>query len=515
MNLNWITETKFTRIELVLVITFLLGLFLRLYHLGTDSIWSDEWYSIWLARHNVFDIVNLTSVDVHPPLYYLILHYFITVFGDTELSTRLLSMVFGLCSIFMIYVVGSQIFNKEVGLLSSLLLAVSPVHIAFSQEVRMYTLICLLALLSMCFFLRLLEQYSLKASLGYVLSSALLIYSHVFGLFIIIAQNIYFLAQLIAVKERPTLKFKIWIVLQGTLLSVYALWVPNLINQAFRIQQSLQHIPAEAPSIDAISSSLLFFSSDIPLLFSIFLILSLFSIITYEKSLGRIDRKNSVKPIENYRWHVRISNLNPAFFLLTWLLTPIILPLIISNFFTPIYYPRFAIAASLALYILVAKGISNLHSQRIKRAVILVIIIVSLVYAANYYSTVYKPQFRESLSYINNNAKSGDLILLFNPTHYQEIVPLDYYVKRTDVVKQILPGSVLADINAHKGRLLAHTNGHHRVWIVLVGSNTDPSMNDEQTKQTFSKSYNLSYCKIYYSRFYASDIQVLLFKRAN
>jgi len=207
--------------------------------------------------------------------------------------------------------------------------------------------------------------------------------------------------------------------------------------------------------------------------------------------------------------------LNPAFFLLTWLLTPIILPLIISNFFTPIYYPRFAIAASLALYILVAKGMSNLHSQRIKRAVISVIIIVSLVYAANYYGTVYKPQFRESLSYINNNAKSGDLILLFNPTHYQEIVPLDYYVKRTDVVKQILPGSVLADINAHKGQLLAHTNGHDRVWIVLVGSNIDPSMNDEQTKQTFSESYNLSYYKIYHSRFYASDIQALLFKRVN
>jgi hypothetical protein len=169
----------------------------------------------------------------------------------------------------------------------------------------------------------------------------------------------------------------------------------------------------------------------------------------------------------------------------------------------------------LALYILVAKGISNLHSQRIRRAVVSAIIIVSLVNVANYYGTVYKPQFRESLSYINNNAKSGDLILLFNPTHYQEIAPLDYYIKRTDVVKQILPDSVLADINSHKGQLLAHTNGHDRVWIVLVGINTDPSVNDKQTKQTFSESYNLSYYKIYPSRFYASDIQVLLFKRVN
>jgi len=69
-------------------------------------------------------------------------------------------------------------------------------------------------------------------------------------------------------------------------------------------------------------------------------------------------------------------------------LTPIILPLALADFFTAIYYPGFAIAASLALYILVAKGISNLHSQSIKWDVVSVIIIVSLVYAANYYGTV-------------------------------------------------------------------------------------------------------------------------------
>jgi len=68
-------------------------------------------------------------------------------------------------------------------------------------------------------------------------------------------------------------------------------------------------------------------------------------------------------------------------------LTPIILPLAISDFFTAIYYPGFAIATSLALYILVAKGISNLH-ESIKWDVVSVIIIVSLVYAANYYGTV-------------------------------------------------------------------------------------------------------------------------------
>jgi len=102
---------------------------------------------------------------------------------------------------------------------------------------------------------------------------------------------------------------------------------------------------------------------------------------------------------------------------------------------------------------------------------------------------------------------------MFTPTHYQEIAPLDYYVKRL-MSLQILPGSVLADINAHKGQLLAHTNCHYQVWIVLIRSNTDSLMNDKHIKQTFSESYNLSYYKTYKNRFYASDIQVLLFKKA-
>jgi uncharacterized membrane protein len=92
---------------------------------------------------NLFQIVENSAQSVHPPLYYVILHYWINLFGDTEFSTRFLSVIFGLFSIFMIYKVGTLLFNKNVGMLSSLLLALSVFHIQYSQEVRMYLFISL------------------------------------------------------------------------------------------------------------------------------------------------------------------------------------------------------------------------------------------------------------------------------------------------------------------------------------------------------------------------------------
>ena len=92
----------------------------------------------------------------------------------------------------MIYIIGKQIFDIYVGILSSLLIAFSVFHIQYSQEARTYSISVLLTLISMYFFIELLKKMNYRILIGYVLSSILLIYSHIYGFFIIIAQNMYF-----------------------------------------------------------------------------------------------------------------------------------------------------------------------------------------------------------------------------------------------------------------------------------------------------------------------------------
>lgn len=233
---------KLTRNQLVLLVILSLGLFLRISDLGNESLWLDEGFSIRVANLNLFEIVEDRSQDVHPPLYYIILHFWINLFGDSEFSTRFLSVIFGFFAIFMIYKVGSLIFDEDVGILGSLLLASSVFHIQYSQEVKMYSLMALLTLLSIYFFIKLLEKRSLVVSIGYILSSILLMYTHVFGLFIIVAQNIYLVMLFLLSKDVYKLNFKRWTLLQLILIALFTPWIGILINQILRLQSLFKGI---------------------------------------------------------------------------------------------------------------------------------------------------------------------------------------------------------------------------------------------------------------------------------
>ena len=74
--------------------------------------------------------------------------------------------------------------------------------------------------------------------------------------------------------------------------------------------------------------------------------LLLFSTIRYEKIGGNIDRKNILRSIESYKWKINLIDTDKIILLMVWLLTPIILPFIISLFITPIYLARYTIVAS-------------------------------------------------------------------------------------------------------------------------------------------------------------------------
>jgi len=76
---------------LAIIIT-LMGGFLRVLLLGYKGMWLDETFSVWLANHSVADMLQwMIKIDQHPPLYYLLLHYWIARYGDTPYYVRLLS----------------------------------------------------------------------------------------------------------------------------------------------------------------------------------------------------------------------------------------------------------------------------------------------------------------------------------------------------------------------------------------------------------------------------------------
>ncbi len=494
---------RVTKCGFVLLAIILIGAFLRLYHLGTQSIWFDEAFSVWVSKLAVPQMVQATAADVHPPLYYVLLHYWITVFGTSESAVRLLSALFGVLAIPMIYVLGRQLFNEEAGLVAALILALSSFNIQYSQETRMYSLMALLALLSMYFFLRFLQQSNLVSSAGYVLSTTLLAYTHIYGLFVVIAQNVYVVTLLLLSRNRAY-SLKRWAELQAIVVALFIPWIAVLIRQIPQREATISSLvpPTAATIVDTFVNY-----SGMGALMLLFLGFSALSLFTYRKVRGSMNWKAPLKALESYSWEVRIQDAAPVYFLAVWLITINLIPFIISRFSAPIYLVRYTIAASVALYLLVAKGIVNIKHRYTKLAVIGIIVVLSVANLQVYYTSITKPQGREATSLIDANFRSGDVVLVA-PSWDHAV--FDYYNNRTDVVVKPIYSWAVADKptkfwatpsgNRPEDKIKeiqTDVNSRDRVWL-LAARFADGTAAENFTLNILNESYVNVYKKSYY-----------------
>jgi mannosyltransferase len=151
---------------LVIILT-LAGGFLRVYLIGSRGLRLEETVSIWLASHTVGEIVQWAMrIDQHPPLYYLLLHAWIGLNGDTPYYTRVLSALFGAATIPLIYLIGKRLSGTITGLAAAVFLALSLFNIQLAQETGMYTLLMFNAAVAIYGLVRLLTDARAARPIG-------------------------------------------------------------------------------------------------------------------------------------------------------------------------------------------------------------------------------------------------------------------------------------------------------------------------------------------------------------
>jgi uncharacterized membrane protein len=122
------------------------GLLLRLYRLGAQSLWVDEAATYLSSVGSPVWVATQTQVDGSvPPLYFLLVNAAMR-FGDGEVAVRAPSVIFGVLSIPLLFVVVRRWAGDAVAALSAALLAVAPFHVWYSQEARAYVVLVFLAL---------------------------------------------------------------------------------------------------------------------------------------------------------------------------------------------------------------------------------------------------------------------------------------------------------------------------------------------------------------------------------
>jgi mannosyltransferase len=178
------------------VAVILVAAALRLINLNFHSLDLDESVSVWLAQKPtgqlIANTVNL-SWDPHPPGYYLILKGWITAFGHGEFSVRLLSALFGVVFVWLVFLVGKRLFGPWTGSVAAALTALNPLLVWLSQEVRMYMPVAALTLGSIYCLLCALDKRQPGWWAGYAFLALAGCYCHLFASLLLPVAAIYVL----------------------------------------------------------------------------------------------------------------------------------------------------------------------------------------------------------------------------------------------------------------------------------------------------------------------------------
>src|SRR5437773_12537181 len=137
---------------------------LRWFRIDSQSLWYDEGISAHQLTRSFPEIVRAAALDTHPPLYYATLKAWSELAGSSELALRSLSAVWGLLAVVLTWLIGRRLFGPLVATLAAGLLAVAPLAVYYSQEVRMYGQVTALGLLAAYAYTR--RQYWLYAVAG-------------------------------------------------------------------------------------------------------------------------------------------------------------------------------------------------------------------------------------------------------------------------------------------------------------------------------------------------------------
>ena len=435
--------------HLWLVLIVALGAGLRFWAIGAKTIWLDEAFSIWVAQHSVPEIVQwLVRIDQHPPLYYMLLHYWIDAFGDLQGAVRAFSAVCGTLAIPLFYATGKAFYDAKVGLMAALILAVAPFHVRFAQETRMYALLTLAVVAALYFLAHVLRnpRAATWRWLGLAVAQAVIMLTHntatvYFPLALNFALILIVLLQSTArihAADLPGLEnpawvgfMRKWLLFQLLALLIWSVWAWAFVVQARGVDAEFWIAP---PTLDAILSTLhTLILAHLPRWFPLYPLadllfgaLAVYGVYGQRRQPGRA---------------ILLSVLFGA---------PILIALGVS-LRRPLFYDRTLIWVTLPLYLLMAVGIVQLRRQAgwsstswrprsVQAACNAImgqahigywlsvggILMLSALALHSYYVYFHKEDWDKAAAYVAAQTRPGDMII-FNATWVQ--LPFDYYFR--------------------------------------------------------------------------------------
>ncbi|HEV2811596.1 MAG TPA: glycosyltransferase family 39 protein [Acidimicrobiales bacterium] len=215
------------------------------------SMWVDEAQSVGIASSPIAEIPGLLARDGSPPLYYLLLHPWMALFGTSEAAVRSLALVFATVTVPVAWWVARSLFGTRAAWLTAALVATSPYLAVYGRETRMYTLAVLLVLVSTTAFVQAFAYRRRRWLSAFVVTLALVLYTHNWGVFLALSMSLALVPCLVASDDRRRTVLDAALAFGGAAL-LYAPWVPTLLSQARHTAAPWSKIPVAREAVSVV-----------------------------------------------------------------------------------------------------------------------------------------------------------------------------------------------------------------------------------------------------------------------
>jgi len=317
----------------------ILNFILKIIFLDRRDISMDEPFTIYYSQAGIPSLFEMLKTENNPPLFFLLLHFWIQVFGISAFSVRFMPFLFSILTAPVIFLTGKRFFSVGSGIVASLIFTFSNYHLAFAHEARVYPLFVLLTCLSMYFFLSLIQNPGKKTPLYLlVIINVLLIYSHFFGFFVI---GIQLLSCLIFPETRKAVKACLQ-ALMATLL-LYLPYFPVLFSR-FSSSSGGTWVP---PPVFSDLYTMAWRFSNVPVVTVFFILMLTAAFVKY--LIGRRNPSEHPSPYQKV--------------LLIWFFVPY-LAIFLLSFKLPMFLDRYLVFTSIAFYLLVGQAIIYTSGSR-------------------------------------------------------------------------------------------------------------------------------------------------------
>ncbi len=411
---------RFERYWLVGIL--LLAAILRSLAIATRSIQYDDAFSIFLSGRSIPEIMQGTAADTMPPLYYLLLHFWLLV-SHHLWWLRLVSLLLSLGIVLVLYLLVRQLFDKKAGLWAAFFAAISPLQYYHAQDIRMYALLAFLQLLHAWFFLRIWMNAGRRQSLnwiGMVLSGTAAMYTHNLAIFFLIVPDLVLL-----IKRNGRLLARI--LAAQVVIGIAALpWLILVPGQIAKIQRAFWTLP---PGVSQILDAIAMNTTDWPLdgvwlMVGLYLSLLIFIFITWEvfRILWNLIKKKDAG----------ISGI----VLVSLALFPPVLLFIASYITQPVFVPRGFLASTLAYLAIAGTLVARSWPRPISVIVAVGLVSGALIGLPHQVTNDNFPRspFQEAGSFLNVQLKPGEIVLHDNKLSF---FPMAYFWP--DLPQKFLP----------------------------------------------------------------------------